>query len=79
MAYTLQPPFCKAGYRDVASGIDRYHDRPDIYFRLQIPGNRKLTPSHTDLTKLSQPCHKVATMPFYNLVTTLYLKTVARL
>ena len=28
----------------VASGIDRHPDRTEIYFRLQIQGNRKLIP-----------------------------------
>ena len=30
---------------DVASGIDRHSDITEIYFRLQIEGNRKLIPS----------------------------------
>ena len=29
---------------DVASGIDRHPNRIEIYFRLQIQGNRKLIP-----------------------------------
>ena len=29
---------------DVVSGIDRHPDRTEIYFRLQIQGNRKLIP-----------------------------------
>ena len=30
--------------RDVASGIDKHPDRTEIYFSLQIQGNRRLIP-----------------------------------
>ena len=36
--------FLRQWCRDVASGIDRHHDRTEIDFRLQIQGNRKLIP-----------------------------------
>ena len=36
--------FLRQSCRDVASGIDRHPDRTEIYFRLQIQGNRKLIP-----------------------------------
>ena len=38
-----------------------------------------LIKTHTEMTRLSQPWHKVARMLFYNLGTTLYFETVARL
>ena len=36
--------FWRQWCRDVASGIDKHPDRTEIYFRLQIQGNRKLIP-----------------------------------
>ena len=44
---TLPCSLARAGNklcRDIASGIDRHPDRTEIYFRLQIQGNRKLIP-----------------------------------
>ena len=44
-----------------------------------MPKDRNQGQDHTEMTRLSQPCHKVATILLYNLVTTLYFETVARL
>ena len=43
-AFSFSCLFLRQSCRDVALGTDRHPDRTEIYFRLQIQGNRKLIP-----------------------------------
>ena len=51
------------GSECIASGIDRHPDRTEIYFRLQIQGNRKLIPCSR--IYFLEKCLAIPTSPFF--------------